>query len=187
MEVVNNIIKETRTKFDKVVVFFEKDISTIRTGRATPSLVENITVDSYGVKMPLKQVASISVPSPRMLLIQPWDRSTIPSIEKAVLQSDLGVSPVTDNGSIRVSLPSLTEEYRKSLTKILNEKGEEARVSLRKAREEAWKDIQDSFKEGTVREDDKFKGKDDLQKVVDEYNKKIEEVTDRKKREILEF
>ncbi len=187
MEAVNNIIKETRSKFDKMVDFFEKDISTVRTGRATPSLVENIAVDSYGSKMPLKQMASISVPSPRMLLIQPWDRSTIPSVERAILQSDLGVSPVTDNGSIRVSLPSLTEEYRKGLTKILNEKGEEARVSLRKIREDAWKDIQDGFKEGSVREDDKFKGKDDLQKAVDEYNKKIEEVSERKKKEILEF
>jgi len=187
MDEIKKIIKETIIKFDRVIEFFSKDISVIRTGRANPSLVENILIDSYGSKMPLKQVASITVPAPRIIVVQPWDRSMIPNIEKAIFQSELGVNPVSEGEIIRIPLPSLTEEYRKKLIKLLNDKSEEARIALRKSREDAWKDIQDGFKEGIIREDDKFKGKDDLQKIIDDYNKKIEEITQRKEKEILEF
>jgi len=187
MDEIKKIIKETVVKFDKIIEYFSKDISTIRTGRANPSLVENILVDSYGTKMSLKQAASISVPAPRMIVIQPWDRSMIPNIEKAISQSELGIHPVSEGELIRIPLPSLTEEYRKKLIRLLNDKSEEARVSLRKTREDAWKDIQEGFKKGIIREDDKFRGKDELQKVIDDYNKKIEEITEKKNKEILEI
>lgn len=183
---IKNIIKDTRSEFDKVITFYEKDISGIRTGRATSSLVEDITVDSYGTKLPLKQVASISIPGPRLITIQPWDRSLTPVIEKAIAQSELGINPVSDKETINIPLPPLTEEFRKNLTKILNEKSEEARVSLRKVREDAWKEMQDGFREGLIREDDKFKGKEDLQKLIDEYNDKIERISEKKTKEIME-
>ncbi len=183
---IKDIIKKTRIDFDKVIDFYEKDISSIRTGRVSASLVENIMVDSYGTKMPLKQVASINISGPRAISIQPWDKTLNQVIEKAISQSDLGVNPSTDQDSINIFLPPLTEEFRTNLVKILNEKSEDARVSLRKVREEYWKEIQDGFKDGLIREDDKFKGKDDLQKTVDEYNQKIENISDRKKKEIME-
>lgn len=183
---IKSIIKDTRSEFDKVITFYEKDISGIRTGRATSSLVEDIIVDSYGTKLPLKQVASISIPGPRLITVQPWDRSLTPVIEKAIAQSELGINPVSDKDTISIPLPPLTEEFRRNLTKILNEKSEEARVSLRKIREDAWKEMQDGFREGSIREDDKFKGKEDLQKLIDEYNEKIERISEKKTKEIME-
>jgi ribosome recycling factor len=183
---LKNIIKEARNEFDRVISFFEKDITGIRTGRATPSLVENIVVDSYDSKMPVKQIASINIPGTRIIVIQPWDKSIIPNIEKAISQSDLGINPVSDNDSVKINLPPLTEEFRKKLIKILNEKSEEARISLRRSREEFWKEMQNGFKEGSIREDDKFKGKEDLQKTIDEYNKKIEDISSQKKKEIMD-
>ncbi len=183
---IKNIIKETRAEFDKIISFFEKDIAGIRTGRASASLVEDITVDSYGTRLPLKQVASISVPGPRLITVQPWDRSLTPVIEKAIAQSELGINPVSDKETINIPLPPLTEEFRRNLTKILNEKGEEARISLRKVREDAWKSVQDGFRDGSIREDDKFKGKEELQKLIDEYNGKIEAISAKKEKEIME-
>jgi len=180
------IIKKTKVDFDKVIDFFKKDIASIRTGRASTSLVENIIVDSYGTKMPLKQVASINILGSRVISIQPWDKTLNQAIEKAIAQSDLGVNPSSDQDSINIFLPPLTEEFRVSLSKILNEKSEDARVALRKVREDAWKEIQDSFREGLIREDDKFRGKDELQKVVDEYNQKIDHITEKKRKEIME-
>lgn len=180
------IIKKTRVDFDKVIDFFKKDIASIRTGRASTSLVENIIVDSYGTKVPLKQVASINILGSRVISIQPWDKTLNQAIEKAIAQSDLGVNPSSDQDSINIFLPPLTEEFRVSLSKILNEKSEDARVALRKVREDAWKEIQDSFREGLIREDDKFRGKDELQKVVDEYNQKIDYITEKKRKEIME-
>lgn len=184
--IISEIIKKTKDGFEKVVKHFETDISGIRTGRATPSLVENITVDSYGTKMPLSQLASINVPGTRILTIQPWDRTIIPSIEKAISQSNLGVGCSVDQDLIRISLPPLTEEFRRNFIKILNDKNEEAKVSLRRIREDSWKEMQDRFRSGEIREDDKFKGKDDLQKAIDEYSRKIDELSDRKNKEIME-
>jgi ribosome recycling factor len=183
---VKDVIKEAREDFAKTVDFFQKDVSAVRTGRANPCLVENITVDSYGTKMPVKQIASISVTGPRTLAIQPWDQSALLSIEKALLQSDLGANPIVDKNIIRITLPSLTEEYRKSLLKLLGDKAESARISLRKSREEAWRKIQDNFRVGEIREDDKFKGKDELQSLIDEFSGKIEEICSRKEKEIME-
>lgn len=179
-------IKDTEKDFQKIIDFFQQDISSIRTGRANPSLVENILVDSYGSKMPLKQIASISVIDSRTISIQPWDHSIILSIEKALLQSDLGVNPIVDKNIIRISLPLLTEEYRKNLLKILGEKAEAAKISLRKSREDVWREIQDGFRAGKIKEDDKFKRKDELQELIESFNVKIDEICRRKKEEIME-
>jgi len=180
------IINKIRPEFDKVVSFLEREMAKIRTGRASPSLVEDIIVECFGQKFPLKQLAAISSPGPRQIIIQPWDKSYIEPIEKALSQSSLGTSPVVDKDLIRLSLPPLSEEYRKNLLRILSEKQEEAKKTVRRWREEAWDEIQEKFKEKEIREDDKFRAKDELQKLVDEYHKKIEEMGERKKKEITE-
>ncbi len=180
------IIKKIRPEFDKVMSFLERELAKIRTGRVSPSLVEDIVVECFGQKFPLKQLAAISSPEPRQVVIQPWDKSYIESIERALSQSSLGTSPVVDKDLIRLSLPLLSEEYRKNLLRILSEKQEEAKKKIRHWREKNWDEIQERFKAKEIREDDKFRAKDDLQKLVDEYHKKIEEMGERKKREIIE-
>lgn len=180
------IINQIKPELDKVINFLEREVAKIRTGRASPALIEDLIVDCFGQKLPLKQLGAISCPNPRQIVIQPWDKSYIEAIEKAMSQSSLGMSPVVDKDVIRLSLPLLSEEHRKNLLKILSEKQEEAKKTIRRWREEAWDKIQEEFKEGKIREDDKFRGKDELQELIDEYNEKIEEIGERKKKEILE-
>jgi len=184
MENYKEIIKKIKPELEKVFNFLEKEMAGIRTGRANPSLVENIVVDCFGQKFPLKQLAAVSSPGPREIVIQPWDKSYIESIEKAISQSTLGASPVVDKDIIRISLPSLSEEYRKDLLRLLSEKQEEARKTIRRWREEVWSEIQEKTRKGEIREDDKFRAKDDLQDLIDDYNEKIKEVGERKKKEI---
>lgn len=180
------IINQIKPELDKVINFLEREVAKIRTGRASPALIEDLIVDCFGQKLPLKQLGAISCPNPRQIAIQPWDKSYIEAIEKAMSQSSLGMSPVVDKDVIRLSLPLLSEEHRKNLLKILSEKQEEAKKTIRRWREEAWDKIQEEFKEGKIREDDKFRGKDELQELIDEYNEKIEEIGERKKKEIME-
>ncbi len=183
---IKEIIKKTKEECLKVIDFFEKDVSSIRTGRATPSLVENIDIDVYGSRMPLKQLASISIIGPRVISVQPWDQSHLLAIEKAILQSDLGVNPSVDKNIIRINLPTLTDEYRRNLTKVLGDKAESARISLKQCREDAWRKVQNGFRVGEIREDDKFKARDDLQEVMDYSNNEIEKICEKKKKEIME-
>lgn len=180
------IIQKVKPEFDKIFAFLEKETSKVRTGRANPSLVEDVVVDCFGQKFPLKQLAAISVPEPRQILVQPWDKSYIIGITSALEKTGIGANPIVDKEVIRINLPTLTEDYRKDLIRMLSEKQEEARKSIRRWREEAWEQIQTGFKEGKIREDDKFRAKDELQDLIDEYNKKIEEMGERKKKEIME-
>ena len=180
------IIKKTKPEMDKVIGFLEREAAKIRTGRASVSLVEDIIVECFGQKFPLKQLAAISLSEPRQIVIQPWDKSYIESIEKALSNSGLGTSPIVDKDLIRISLPPLNEEYRKNLLKILSEKQEEARKTIRHWRERAWEEIQERFKKKEIREDDKFRSKDELQELIDGYSEKIDEMGERKKKEILE-
>ena len=180
------IIKKIKPEMDKAVTFLEGEISKIRTGRASPSLVEDIVVDCFGQKFPLKQLAAISSPEPKQVVVQPWDKSYVEGIERALRESSLGVSPVVDKDVIRIILPPLTEEYRKNLVKILSEKKEDVYQTIRHWREKAWQEIQAGFKDGSIREDDKFRAKDELQKEVDEYNKKIDDICNKKEKEIME-
>lgn len=179
------IIEDKKTDLDKAIEHFNVEIGKIRTGRANPSLVENVMVDYYGSKTPLKQIASINAPEARLLVIQPWDKGALVYIESALRESDLGFNPNNDGQIIRINIPPLTEERRKEFVRLLNQRAEDAKISVRSAREEAWREIQDLEKEGKISEDDKFSGKDQLQKVVDEYNKKIEEVREKKEKEIM--
>lgn len=178
------IIQKIKPELEKVISFLENELAKIRTGRASPSLVEDLIVECFGGKFPLRQLAAISSPEPKQIVIQPWDKSYIGPIEKAISNSNLGLSPIVDKDLIRISLPPLSEEYRKDLLRFLSEKQEEARKTIRRWREKAWDEIQEKAKEGEIREDDKFRSKDELQKLVDEYHKKIEEIGERKKKEI---
>lgn len=163
----------------------KKETSSLRTGRATPALVENIMVDSYGTRVPLKHVASIAAEDARTIRITPWDTGVLKNIEYSISASNLGIQPIADNQSIRISLPELTEERRKSLIKLLNEKLEEARVSLKLKREEEWKDIQEKERAGEISEDDKFRYKEELQKIIDKVSTDLEEIAKNKEKEIL--
>jgi ribosome recycling factor len=179
------IIDDKKLDLEKSVEHFIVEIGKIRTGRANPALVENVMVDYYGSKTPLKQIASITAPESRLLVIQPWDKGALVYIESALRESDMGFNPNNDGQLIRINIPALTEERRKEFVKLLSQKAEDAKISVRSVREEAWREIQDIEKEGKISEDDKFTGKDQLQKVVDEYNKKIEEIREKKEKEIM--
>lgn len=180
------IISGIQPELDKTISFLEKEMSKVRTSRATPSLVEDVVADCFGQKFPLKQLAAISTPEPRQILIQPWDKSYMEGIVAALQKTGVGASPIVDKDTIRINLPSLTEDYRKELIRLLSEKKEEARKTVRHWREQAWSEIQEKAKEGEIREDDKFKAKEDLQKMIDEYNKKIEKIGEEKEKEIKE-
>jgi len=164
--------------------WFREETALLRTGRATPALIENIKVDYYGAKTPLKGAASISVDDARTLSVKPWDTDSLLPIEQAVSGSELGVQAIVERDIVRVIFPELTEERRKSLLKLLSEKLEEAKISLRREREEIWRDVQKKGKEGELSEDDKFRCKDELQKITDKAQEKLEELARRKQVEI---
>ena len=179
------IINKIKPHLDKTLEYLKSELNGLQIGRASPSLVEDLEVDCYGRKMPLKQLAAIHAPEPRQIIIQPWDKNILKEIETAISHSKLDLTPIVDNEMIRLNIPSLNEERRKELVKILHEKTEECRVSIRRQREEAWKEIQNLEKEKKIREDDKFRAKDELQELVDEYNKKIDEIGERKEEDIM--
>ena len=178
------IIQKIKPEMEKVINFLEKELKKIRTGRASPVLVEDLMVEAFGQKFPLKQLAAISVPEPRQLLIQPWDKSYIEPITKAIEKANLGVSPVVDKEVIRINLPPLTQEYKQEIMKLISEKEEQAKRTIRKWRDEAWNEIQEKTREGLIREDDKFRAKDELQEMIEDYYQKIEELGNKKRDEI---
>jgi len=178
-------IDKAKPEFEKSFKFLEQELSKIRTSRATPALVEDIEVNAFGSKFTIKQLGAISTPQTNQIVIQPWDTSYIEPIEKAISQSGLGMSCAVDKNLIRLNLPMLTEEYRNTLTKTLNEKAEQSRQVMRRQREDCWNKIQASQKAKEISEDDKFRGKDELQKVVDEYNKKIKDLVEKKTKELI--
>ena len=180
------IIEKIKPELEKVINFFKGELQKIKTSRASPSFVEGILVKCFGQKFPLSQLAIISIPEPRQILIQPWDTSYIEGIVKALEKTGIGAAPIVDKNYIRINLPALNEEFRKDLIRLVSEKKEQAKQTVRRWREEVWADLQKEFREGKIREDDKFKGKDELQELIDEYNKKIEELAEKKKKEILE-
>src|SRR3989344_5002746 len=178
-------IDKAKPEFDKAFKFLEQEMAKIRTSRASPVLVEDIEVNAFGSKFNIKQLAAISAPQTNQIVIQPWDTSYIEPIEKAISQSGLGMSAVVDKNVIRLNLPTLTEEYRLQLSKVLNEKAEQTKQTIRHWRENCWNAIQDAFKEKKISEDDKFRSKDELQKVIDEYSEKIKNLVEKKKNEII--
>jgi len=180
------IIDSIKPELDKAIAYSQNKLSTIRTGRASPALVENIQVEIFGEKMPVKQLGAISVLNSQQLLIQCWDSSYMDPIQRAISQHGSGIGCSVDQDGVKVNLPSLSTELRKTLIKTLSQVEEEAKKTIRHFRDEAWSNLQKAEKEGIVREDDKFRGKDDLQKIVDEYNKKIETMIKNKQKELEE-
>ncbi len=173
-----------KKKLPEVEEWLKKELSLLRTGRASPALLDGISVDYYGAKQPLKHLGAISAEDARTLRIKPWDVSLIHQIEQEIRYSNLGLQPVAEKDSLRIIFPELTQERRKALIKVISEKLEEARISVRKIRDEYWRDIQDKEQEGKISEDEKFRLKDDLQELVDDIQKKMEEMAEAKEKEI---
>ena len=183
MSTIPQIIKDSRAAMEKSLESSKRELSSIRTGKATTSLLDTVRVDAYGQSMPLNQVASVSAPEPRMLTVTPWDKGQVQAIEKALRESDLGLNPQTQSGVIRVPLPALNEERRKELVKVVHKLAEEARIGIRHARTEG----RDRLKKlEHTSEDDVKHAEKDLQKMHDEHMSRIEEVLNAKEREIME-
>ncbi|MCK9578335.1 ribosome-recycling factor [bacterium] len=178
------IIKSIEPEFEKALDFAQKKVASFRTGRANAAIIEDIKVECFGDLLPIKQLAAISSPSAKQLMVQPWDRSYLEPIEKALQREMSGLSTRVEGASIIITMPPMSEELRKELAKSLVQVDNGAKETIRKYRDQAWSDIQAKTREGLIREDDKFKAKEKLQEVVDKYNSKIDEIVSRKKAEI---
>jgi len=174
-----------KSELKKAEEFLNKEYGGLNAGRATPSILDGVSVSSYGSYVPVKNVASVSIEDPKTLRIAPWDKSQIKDIEKAIMAANLGISLATDDSGIRVIFPQLTTETRQSLVKVLKEKLEEARITVRRERERVWEDIQAKEKEGKLTEDEKFRGKDELQKIIDDTNNALESIFEKKQKEVM--
>ncbi len=183
---MNDVLEVMGKKMGNSLEAYRRDLSKIRTGRASLALLDGIKVDSYGSMMPLNQVASLTIPESRMIVIQPWDPQTLPVIEKAFLKSNLGLTPINDGKIIRISIPQLTEERRKELVKQVKKTSEEFRVAIRSCRREAIDTLKKQKKKKEISEDDLFKFQDGAQKKTDEFIKKIDTILAEKEKEVME-
>ena len=183
---IKDILKEAEVRMNGAIQALENDLAAIRTGRASPALVERIQVDYYGSPTPLLQLASISVPEPRTLLVRPFDASTLRNIERAIHASDLGVTPNNDGKNIRLVLPVLTEERRRELVRLVSSRTEEARIAVRNVRRDLIKDLREFESEKLISEDDQKRGEDELQKATDRMIEEINSVGERKEKEVME-
>lgn|SRR3989344_3419296 len=179
------ILEKFKNQLNEVEKFLKSELSALSVGRATPALVENLIVDYYGAKTPLKQIASISAPEPRVLIVEPWDKNALSAIEKAILVSNLSLNPAVDKNIVRITIPQLTEERRNSLVKIAGVKLEEAKIKIKANRDEIMKELNDLFDAKKITEDEKFKTKEKIQNLTGEANVNIEEIVKNKKREIM--
>ena len=185
MEPLQKQVHDTEEKLKKTVDSTVRDFSEIRTGRANSGIVEGVMVECYDTHMPLKQVATISVPEPRLIVIQPWDAGNLSAIERAILKSELGINPVNDGKIIRISIPTLTKERIDELKKILHKIAEQGRVSIRTVRRDAMAAVDKLESSKQITEDAKFKGHDDIQKLTEKYTKKIDELLANKEKELV--
>jgi len=178
--------RKTADRMDRTIEALRKEFSSIRTGRASLALLDGIMVNYYNTLTPLQQLASLSIPESRQMAIQPWDPKTIPDIEKAILKSDLGLTPMNDGKMIRMSIPLLTEERRKQLVKIVKKKAEEAKVAVRNIRRDANEELKKLEKEKHLSEDEVKKSQDEIQKITDSYITRVDDVLANKEKEIME-
>ncbi len=181
-----DIHKKLEEKMEKTISVLKDELLTIRAGRANPNMLDRVMVDYYGTMTPLKQMAGVSSPEPRTILIQPWDKSAMASIEKAILSSDLGFNPTNDGNSIRINIPQLTEERRKELIKLVAKTGEQAKVAIRNERREANEAIKKMEKASELTEDDSKKAQDEVQKLTDSHTKTIDDMLSKKEKDIME-
>ncbi len=182
---MEDILAYSEEKMGKTLATLEEEYSTIRAGRANPAVLNKITVDYYGSPTPLQQMANISVPEARLIQIQPWDKTQVKAIEKAINMSDLGINPTDDGSIIRLVFPELTEERRKELSKDIKKKGEEAKVALRNIRRDANDKIKKAEKDGEFTEDDSKQTENDVQKLIDKYIEKVDKAIEAKTKEVM--
>lgn len=183
---VEEIYLDTDERMDKVIGAFQRELATLRAGRANPALLDRIEVNYYDTPTPLIQIAGITAPEPRLLVIQPWDKSSIGNIEKAILKSDLGLTPSSDGNVIRLAIPQLTEERRRELVKHVRKKAEESRVGIRNIRREANDSLKQLEKSGDISEDVWRRSQDEIQELTDEKTNRIDELLQAKEKEVLE-
>lgn len=179
------LIAERKKDFDWIIEHTKGEIAGIRTGRAHSSMVEDIQLDYMGSRLRIKELATITTPEPRVIFIQPWDKQAIPNIEKGIKDSSLGLNPSSDSNGVRLNIPPLTEERRKEFIKLLHEKIEWGRIRARQIREDVIKKVQNEIRENKARDDDMFKTKEELQKIMDNLNKKFNDLADKKEKELL--
>ncbi len=184
---LNDIYTDTQDRMDKALESLDRDYRKLRTGRASVSLVDSIRIDYYGTSTPLNQLATLTIPDPRTIMIQPWDTSVIGEIEKAILKSDLGLTPMNDGKVIRINIPPLTTERRRELVKVVKKMAEETKVAVRNIRRDANDMIKDLKKEKEISEDDQFRAQEETQKITDDLIKRIDAVYSAKEKEILEI
>src|SRR3989344_488400 len=174
-----------KIELKKVQDFLGKEYNQLNIGRASPMVLDGVSVESYGSHVPLKNVANISIEDPKTIRISPWDKNQVKDIEKAIMASNLGLSVATDDLGIRVIFPQLTTETRQTLVKVLKEKLEESRITVRREREVVWKDVEAKEKEAKITEDEKFRAKEELQKIIDEANRNLEATFEKKEKEVM--
>lgn len=184
---MQELIKNTEEKMNKTLAVLERDYKAVRAGRANASVLDRITVDYYGAPTPIQQMAAVSIPEPRVLMIQPWDASTIKEIEKAILVSDIGINPQNDGRVIRLSFPPLTEERRKEIVKDIKKLAEDNKVAIRNTRRDALEKLKALKKNNTITEDDQENGEKKIQNLTDKFCKEIDSVAAAKEKEILEI
>jgi ribosome recycling factor len=183
---IQELRKKANERIQASIEALKKKFASVRTGRASLALLDGLTVDYYGTPTPLQQVASLSLPDSRQILIQPWEQKIIPEIEKAIMKSDLGITPMNDGKLIRINIPALTEERRKQLVKVVKKEAEDAKVAVRNIRRDLNEELKKLEKEKHISEDDIKKEHDEVQKITDSFVKKIDEVLDHKEKEIME-
>ncbi len=183
---IEEFLNDAETRMKKSVETLREELVTLRTGRASPALVEHLMVNYYGVPTPLIQIAGITAPEPRLLVIQPWDISALKEIERAILTSDLGLTPTTDGRVIRLAIPYLTEERRRELVKRVRQRVEACKIALRNIRRDTMEEMEEAKKEKLISEDDLFRAKDDLQELTEKYYEAAEKVGEAKEKEIME-
>lgn len=184
---IESIYQEAKEKMGKSLEALKNELSRVRTGRASLKILDGVRVDYYGTPTPLNQMASLSIPESRSIVIQPWDVSVIKEVEKAILKSDLGLTPSNDGKIVRINIPPLSEERRKDLVKVVHKIAEEYRVAVRNVRRDANEMLKLAKKEGEIAEDAAFKGQDQIQKLTDEFVKLVDDASKEKEKEVLEF
>jgi ribosome recycling factor len=181
---IKELLHDTETKMKKTVEATQREFATVRTGRASSAILDNIRVDYYGTPTPLKQMAAVTTPDARLVMVQPWDKNVLPEIEKAILKSDVGITPTNDGKVIRLSIPPLTQERRAELDKVLKKIAEDGHISVRTGRHAAMEAVKKMEKDKAATEDERFKAQEDIQKLTDKYIKEIDTVLAAKEKEI---
>lgn len=181
---LDKILRALRPKMDEVIAKFKEDLQTIRTGKASANLVENVLIDYYGSKAPLKSMANITTPDAFLIVVQPWDVNSLSDVENGLRNANLNLGLTNDGRVVRITLPPLTEERRTEFIKLIHQKAESCRITLRTLRQEAWEEIQKEKKNGEITEDDLYSGEKDLNKVIEDYNQKIKNLVDEKEKDL---